>query len=59
LKLEKLFNSISPEESLEYRKRETGLMALLGTRNFYIGNLDLALDYHQKSLLLCENFFKF
>ncbi|NVM43391.1 MAG: tetratricopeptide repeat protein [Candidatus Lokiarchaeota archaeon] len=51
---EKLFNSIPREESREYQEREAFYLLRKGSREYNIGDLNLALDYYEKSLQVFE-----
>jgi len=51
---ETLFESISREDSSEFQEREAGLLLWKAGREFHKGNLNLALDYQEKSLTLFE-----
>ncbi|MHA2289290.1 MAG: tetratricopeptide repeat protein [Promethearchaeota archaeon] len=51
---ENLFNSIPRQESPEFQEREANLLLWKGGREFNKGDLDLALDYFEKSLKLFE-----
>ena len=52
--LETLFKSIPQEDSLEFQEREASWLMWKGIREHHKGNLDLALEYHEKSLTLFE-----
>lgn len=51
---EKLFKSIPREESLEFQEREAYLFLMKGSVIYLEGKLDLAINYHRKSLTLFE-----
>jgi tetratricopeptide (TPR) repeat protein len=51
---ENLFKSVPREDSLKYKLREAKLLQALGWRNYYNGEMDLAVDYISKSLGLYE-----
>jgi len=51
---ETLFKSIPREDSIKFQEREAGLLIWKAAREQIKGDFDLALDYHQKSLMLFE-----
>ncbi|MHA2266931.1 MAG: tetratricopeptide repeat protein [Promethearchaeota archaeon] len=51
---ENLFNSLPEENSVEYQERKACWLIMKGAGNYNRGNLDLALDDHEKSLALLE-----
>jgi len=51
---EKLFESVPRDDSLEFQEREACFLIWKGQGALFKGNLDLSLDYHNRSLALWE-----